>query len=130
MDSKGPNALIYSRKAKIQGQVMFGPYVDFLLKVKNHDSPAASPAKKILNTLWGALCQRKITYTDIAKDTKYTVESSFELLEGHIIESIIPTGENYWTVHCSNPAEVFLGEYPRVAPFLLAHGRKAISEII
>ena len=32
--------------------------------------------------------------------------------------------------HCSNPAEVFLEEYPHVAPFLLAHGRKAILEII
>ena len=130
LDSLGPNALIYSGKAKIQGQVMFGAYVDFFFKVKNNSGPAASPAKKILNTLWGALCQRKITYTDIGKGTKYTVESSFEPLEGHIIKSIIPTGENYWTVYCSNPAEVFLGEYPRVAPFLLAHGRKMISEII
>ena len=121
-DSLSPNALIYGAKAKIQGQIMFGVYVDFLLKVKNNSGPAASPAKKILNTLWGALCQRKITYTDIGKDTEYTAESPFVPLEGHIIENIIPTEENCWTVHCSNPAEIFLEEYPRVAPFLLAHG--------
>lgn len=130
LESSSPNALIYGTKTKIQGQVIFGTYVDFLFKVKNSSGPAAFPAKKILNTLWGALCQRKITYTDIGKGTKYTTETLFEPLEGHIIKSIIPAGENYWTIHCSNPAEVFLGEYPRIAPFLLAYGRKAISEII
>ena len=109
---------------------MFSPYVNFLFKLKNSSGLAASLAKKILNTLWGALCQRKITYTDIGKETKYTAESQFEPLEGHIIKRIILTGENFWTVYCSNPAEVFLGEYPHVAPFLLAHGRKMISEII
>jgi len=73
---------------------MLGPYVDFFLKVKNHDSPAASLTKKILNILWRALCQRKKTYTDIGKGTKYTAEAPFEPLEGHIIKTIILNREN------------------------------------
>src|SRR3954469_26058764 len=109
---------------------MFGPYVDLLFKIKNTNGPASRPAKRILNTLWGALCQRKHSYTIIGEGTKYMSECPFEPSEGNIIKTILPVGENEWRVSCNSPAKIFEGEYPRLAPFLLAFGRKTISKII
>ncbi|GBB99481.1 hypothetical protein RclHR1_35390001 [Rhizophagus clarus] len=90
-----PNALIYEKETRIQGKVIFGEYVDFLFKIKNQGGIVSQVAKRILNTLWGALCQRKKTYKTLTTS--------------------------------SNP---FKGEYPRIALFLLAHGRKITSETV
>ncbi|GBC34018.2 hypothetical protein GLOIN_2v1472929 [Rhizophagus irregularis DAOM 181602=DAOM 197198] len=57
-----PNALIYDREARIPGTVIFGEYVHFLFKIKNQGGIAGRVAKRVLNTLWGALCQRKRNY--------------------------------------------------------------------
>lgn len=51
----------------------------------------------------------------------------FENPEGEILDNIIPVGEDRWTLQFSNPGNLFKGEYPRIAPFLLAQGRKIIS---
>ena len=50
--------------------------------------------------------------------------------EGEILDHIIPWGKDNWTIQCSRPDNLFEGEYPRIAPFLLAIGRKMISETI
>jgi len=130
LDKSTPNALIYNSNTKCPGETMFEAYIDFLFKIKNSNMPASSSAKRILNTLWGALSQRKHFYTLIGKGTKYTSDSPFEPLEGYMLKEIIPYSEDQWRVTCKHPADIFEGEYPRIAPFLLAFGRKTISEII
>ncbi|RHZ83557.1 hypothetical protein Glove_91g112 [Diversispora epigaea] len=54
----------------------------------------------------------------------------FDYPEDKILESIIPTNNTSWTFQFSNPNNLFKGEYPRIAPFILAQGRKIISKTI
>ncbi|GBC23992.2 hypothetical protein GLOIN_2v1849173 [Rhizophagus irregularis DAOM 181602=DAOM 197198] len=103
-----PNALIYDREARIPGTVIFGEYVHFLFKIKNQGGIAGRVAKRVLNTLWGALCQRKRNYKTLTTDQT----DPFTFPEGHTLDSIIPVGSD------------------QIAPFLLARGRKITSEAI
>ena len=45
-----------------------------------------------------------------------------------MLESIIPVNDTQWVFQFSNPGNLFKGEYPRIAPFILAQGRKIISQ--
>src|SRR5271166_4472792 len=45
-----------------------------------------------------------------------------------MLDSIIPTGVSQWVLQFSNPGNIFKGEYPRIASFLLTQGRKIIFE--
>ncbi len=125
-----PNALIYESKKNYPGSVMFGAYVEMLFNIKLEKGPAGIAAKRILNMLWGALCEKMKTFYEIGNNTKWTIDNRFEVKEGESINHVIPMGKDNWTVQCSRPDNLFKGEYPRVAPFLLAIGRKMISETI
>ncbi|GET67339.1 hypothetical protein GLOIN_2v1472929 [Rhizophagus irregularis DAOM 181602=DAOM 197198] len=121
-----PNALIYDREARIPGTVIFGEYVHFLFNIKNQGGVAGRVAKRVLNTLWGALCQRKRNYKTLTTDQT----DPFKFPEGHTLDSIVPVGSDQWRFQFTNPGSPFKGEYPRIAPFLLAHGRKTTSELL
>ncbi|GET50944.1 hypothetical protein GLOIN_2v1472929 [Rhizophagus irregularis DAOM 181602=DAOM 197198] len=121
-----PNALIYDREARIPGTVIFGEYVHFLFNIKNQGGVAGHVAKRVLNTLWGALCQRKRNYKTLTTDQT----DPFKFPEDHTLDSIIPVGSDQWRFQFTNPGSPFKGEYPRIAPFLLAHGRKMTSELL
>lgn len=54
----------------------------------------------------------------------------FESPEAGILETIIPTSSDSWILQYSNPSNLFKGEYPRIAPFILAQGRKIVSSYI
>ena len=132
-----PNALVYEKETRIPGKVIFGEYVHFLFKLKNLGGIAGRVAKKILNTLWGALCQRNKSYHDIS-DAEHS-SKPFEFPEGEVLDSITPTGyaqisgemmSTSWVCQFSNPGNLFKGEYPKIAPFIIAQGRKIISETI
>jgi hypothetical protein len=47
-----------------------------------------------------------------------------------MLDSITPTGDSQWVFKFSNLGNLFKDEYPRIASFLLAQGRKIISEQI
>ncbi|GBC44426.2 poxvirus D5 protein [Rhizophagus irregularis DAOM 181602=DAOM 197198] len=121
-----PNALIYDREARIPGTVIFDEYVHFLFKIKNQGGVAGRVVKRVLNTLWGALCQRKRNYKTLTTDQT----DPFTFPEGHTLDSIIPVGSDQWRFQFTNLGNPFKGEYPRIAPFLLARGRKITSEAI
>ncbi|UZO20575.1 uncharacterized protein OCT59_012998 [Rhizophagus irregularis] len=121
-----PNALIYDREARIPGTVIFGEYVYFLFNIKNQGGMASCVAKRVLNTLWGALCQRKRNYKTLTTDQT----DPFKFPEGHTLDSIVPVGSDQWRFQFTNPGSPFKGKYPRIAPFLLAHGRKMTSELL
>ncbi|UZO15499.1 uncharacterized protein OCT59_006919 [Rhizophagus irregularis] len=121
-----PNALIYDREARIPGTVIFGEYVHFLFNIKNQGGMAGRVAKRVLNTLWGALCQRKRNYKTLTTDQT----DPFKFPEGHTLDSIVPVGSDQWRFQFTNPGSPFKGEYPRITPFLLAHGRKTTSELL
>lgn len=118
-----PNALVYEKETRIPGEVIFGEYVHFLFKLKNMGGIVSRVAKKILNTLWGALCQRNKLYHDVSAN-----DGIFDFPEGEMLESIRPVNDSQWVLQFSNPSNLFKGEYPRIAPFILAQGRKIISQ--
>lgn len=109
-------------KTRIPGNIIFGEYVNFLFKLKNLGGITGRVAKRILNTLWGALCQRNKLYHDLSAD-----DDLFDFPEGEMLESIIPVNNKQWVLQFSKPGNLFKGEYPRIAPFILAQGRKVIS---
>ncbi|UZO03764.1 uncharacterized protein OCT59_024167 [Rhizophagus irregularis] len=121
-----PNALIYDREARIPGTVIFGEYVHFLFNIKNQGGVAGRVAKRVLNTLWGALCQRKHNYKILTTDQT----DPFKFPEGHTLDSIVPVRSDQWQFQFTNPGSPFKGKYPRIAPFLLAYGRKTTSELL
>jgi len=121
-----PNALIYEKETRIPGKVLFGEYVNFLFKLKNTGRIVGKIAKRILNTLWGALCQRNRFYYDIDNN----MPDLFKNPEGETLDVIVPTGENRWTLQFSNSGNLFKGEYPRIVPFILSQGRKIVSNQI
>ncbi|UZO19220.1 uncharacterized protein OCT59_010519 [Rhizophagus irregularis] len=94
-----PNALIYDREARIPGTVIFGEYVHFLFNIKNQGGVAGRVAKRVLNILWGALCQRKRNYKTLTTDQT----DPFKFLEGHTLDSIIPVGSDQWRFQFTNP---------------------------
>ncbi|GBB93906.1 hypothetical protein RclHR1_22500003 [Rhizophagus clarus] len=104
-----PNALIYEKKTRIQGRVIFGEYVDFLFKIKNQGGIASQVAKRILNTLWGALCQRKKTYKTLITSSK-----SFDFPDGELLDSIVPIGEGQWRFQFTNPGNSFKDKVRRI----------------
>ena len=119
-----PNALVYEKETRIPGEVIFGEYVNFLFKcLKNKGGIIGQVAKRILNTLWGALCQRNKSYHDVIDNVEL-----FDFPEGEVLNSITPINDKQWVFEFSNPGNLFKGEYPRIAPFLLAQGRKIISQ--
>src|SRR5919205_373640 len=117
--------MVYETKTRIPSNIIFGEYVNFLFKLKNKGGVVSRVAKRILNTLWGALCQRNKTYHTISAD-----DSPFDFPEGKMLESIIPVNDKQWVLQFSNPGNLFKGEYPRIAPFILAQGRKVVSQNI
>ena len=126
IQDNSPNSLVYEKETRIPGKIIFGEYVNFLFKLKNKGGIIGKVSKRVLNTLWGALCQRNKFYYDISEGMK----ELFKNPEGEILDSIIPVGDKHWTLQLSNPGNLFKGEYPRIAPFILAQGRKIISSQI
>ena len=53
------NFLVYEKETRIPGNVIFEEYVNFLFKLKILGGTVNKVFKRILNTLWGALCQRR-----------------------------------------------------------------------
>ena len=76
----------------------------------------------------GALCQRNKLYYDIS-DT-INLSDPFDFPEREVLKSITPIDNTSWTFQFSNPSNLFKGEYSRIAPFILAQGRKIISKTI
>src|SRR6266480_5740201 len=117
-----PNALVYDSKALFPGPIMFRAIVEFLFKIKSEGGPASQIAKRILNMIWGALCQRNYAYEPESK--------SFNIPEGAVVEKYQPVGYRKVLFKLSYPDNIFRGEYPRIAPFLTSVAQKTVSEAI
>ena len=118
IQNSSSNTLVYEKETRILDEVIFGKYVNFLFKyLKNKGGIIGRVAKRILNTLWGALCQRNKSYHDVTDNIKL-----FDFLEGEVLNSITPINDKQWVFKFSNSENLFKGKYPRIAPFLLAQG--------
>src|SRR5205814_8755123 len=114
----------YEKETRVPDEVIFGEYVNFLFKnLKSKGGIIRQVAKRILNTLWGALYQRNKSYYDVTVNSEL-----FDFPEGEVLNSIIPVNDKQWIFEFSNPGKLFKGEYSRIALFLLAQGQKIISQ--
>jgi len=124
------NFLYYDSKTRISGTQLFGDYINLLYPIKS-STKDFKYSKKLLNILWGRLCQknkRKI-YTIleciddvIIKDNEQFYSATFidEDNKGNLIERID-------VIQTDN---MFVSGFARIGPFITAQGRKMISNLI
>ena len=119
--SDQPNFLYYSREKLLAGTELFKNYVDFVFPLKQNK---VNRAKKILNVLWGGLCQRKYKKANINNTSKefYTIANDNEL------DSIKPFDDNTTHIETYSNDNRFKTGFARIGAFLTSKGRSIISK--
>jgi hypothetical protein len=110
-----PNALLYDSSKLISGNKLFGPFVDYLFKLKKDHKEC----KKYLNALWGALTQTNIL--TVNSDTIYA---------GKEIMSITPDENGNLSFDTYIKSKFYENNYARIKPFMMSYGRLKIANII
>mmetsp|Transcript_7120 Transcript_7120/g.7464 ORF Transcript_7120/g.7464 Transcript_7120/m.7464 type:complete len:455 (-) Transcript_7120:382-1746(-) len=109
------NALLYEFSKSISGKLLFGPYVDFLFKLKKDHKCV----KKYLNVLWGGLCKKNIM---TVSDNKINA--------GKIILTVTPGDNGNLLFETVKLSCYYDSDYARIKPFILSYGRIKIANII
>lgn len=113
------NLLIYGANDCVNASKMFKPLVDYLYALKNDD---VKLAKDMLNTLWGALCQRNHRYKKA-----YLKGDVTNLPEGCEITNISPGDDNHF-IRYAEYGKYYVYAYARLGPFLTSAVRKFMSD--
>lgn len=111
------NSLIYNRYSLMSGKQLFRNYINKHYEIKKK-YPKNSIAKKLLNIVWGALCEKTIFKTK-------NINDNFEI---HNIKNIYPKDEDICFEY--RKTKLFKTEFARLGVFLTSVGRKIISEIV
>jgi hypothetical protein len=122
IEDEKPNFLSYEGKL-INGAKLFREVIDYLFQFKYQ---GYKDIKKIINALWGALCQsNKIKlFTDEIKENRTILKM---LPDGDDIDACL-NSKKYITLQPHERAYEY--NYARIKPFLVAKGRYMISQII
>lgn len=118
-----PNFLHYGPDKMLTGSMLFKHYVDYLFKLKQ-EYPDVVYIKRILNILWGALCERRTSSTHLLKANEPVILSETE----QIVSIKIYESEEI-KIECEETGERYLTGFARIGPFLTAHGRKMICDL-
>ena len=105
---------------------MFKEYIDTLYPIKNNHKELTYP-KKLLNILWGALAEGKVSsriYTSLKDNDPITLQV------GEEITNFKDYGKKRLRIECVNTCDMFVSGYARISPFLTAMGRNQISTLI
>ena len=111
-----PNFLHYPPETMISGDKVFGKYIDLVYSLKEKK---VRGAKKILNMLWGALCQKDYTRKMVDKDEPRDVTEE--------IDSIRPETDDKIYISTIKKEHQFSTPFARLQPFLLSKGRELLS---
>lgn len=112
----GVNALIYDNEHLETASVIFKPFVDYCFKLKKDNVETAKP---ILNTLWGALCEKN-------KKTEYLrVDDELNLHRDKLVKKVVANGEKV-NVHFVWRNKQFKTNYARIGPFLTSCARSKL----
>ena len=120
VDDKEANALVWTRDKLLTGTELFGQFIDFTFDLKNRLKIDRS--KKLINTLWGALTERKTKNyvcgpdVDIGKNAKPI--------------SIRPTDDGLTIIEVIKRDHQYVSGFARIKPFLMAKARSIMSEIM
>jgi hypothetical protein len=101
---------------------LFKHYVEFLFKLKQ-EHPELIYIKCILNILWGALCERRISSSHVLSDKIITLEPDEE------VTKIKKKTDDLFVIECEEIGARFLSGFARIGPFITAHGRKMIGNL-
>jgi len=112
-----PNALLYPRKTHcMTGHELLGRASKYLYKLKQKH-PELTIIKTLLNSFWGASTQANETETSY----KYDLPENCIVIKDNINE------KRYTYINKDKP---FMHNIARMKPFILAGGRKKISECV
>lgn len=111
------NALLYT-KDRASGSLYFRQVVHYLYELKS----TSKLAKAILNSIWGALCQRN--------KIKTTTRNKVNLCNGELLVDIIPLNGDLLKISYLKNGEYFKHNYARLGCFLTSAVRKQMAEIV
>jgi hypothetical protein len=119
-----PNFLYYSRDKLLTGSEVFKDFVHLLFEFKKQNF--SKTIKKILNILWGKLCQIDKKEYKIHKDNP-----SCTIPDDYMIDTILPyDNDEGHHIDCYDTKKIYKYSWARLGPFLLSEGRKKISRIM
>jgi hypothetical protein len=114
------NALLWTRDKLLTGFEIFGQFVDYTFDLKN--KLKMDRTKKIINTLWGALCEKKTKNfvcgpdVDIGKNAKPI--------------TIRPTDDGLTIIEVIKRDQQYVSGFARIKPFLLSKARSIMCDIM
>ena len=117
-----PNALIYSRDCLINSHKVFSQYINILYKLK--EVHKCKRAKQILNCLWGLLSSKNHLKLQINPEEQIIISNP-----NIYLDKPNPFYDNV-LIKQYNQTQLFNYDWARLKPFLIARGRKLISDII
>ena len=123
IENNQSNFLYYSPDKLISGVSLFGEFINLVFPLKQNK---VKGSKQILNFLWGALCEKRLTKKYIKEDQIFELEDNFRLksIKSSMInddELIIKTQHNH---------KMFRHSFARLFCFLLAKGRYLMSTLM
>ena len=119
------NFLYYSKDTLIQGNKLFGWFVDTLYKLKK-ENPKLKEFKEILNCLWGLLSKQKKTTIVIDLNKPSDIDLDTDKID--ILSQIIEGDKITITYQYKN--NNFVNNFGRIKSFLLSQGRLILAEIL
>lgn len=127
-----PNFLYYSRDKTISFFEGFNQYVNILFPLKDKEGNTEEvkivklASKRILNILWGALCEvdkRKILIVD-----NFSINDDEEIIG--IRPCIDGNGDENHLMQTVKINSYYKTSFARLCPFIIAQGRKQLSELM
>lgn len=115
----GINCLSYKHSRMLQGKVFFKPFVDYWFNLKKQGVPYA---KRILNSLWGALTSSNKRRDPAKNDNK---ETPYSVPNGYVLNKMT-TSKNGFEYEFMNQLQPFKYTYARLKPFLLSKAKSKI----
>ena len=114
------NVLLWTRDKLLTGTELFGQFIDFTFDLKN--KLKIDRAKKIINTLWGALCEKKTKNFVCGPDVDIGTNAK--------PISIRPTDDGLLIIEVIKRDKQYVSGFARIKPFLLGKARSIMSEIM
>jgi hypothetical protein len=117
---KEANCLLWTRDKLLTGTEIFGQFIDYTFDLKNRLK--IDRAKKLINTLWGALCEKKTK--------NYVCSNDLDIGKNAKPITIRPTDDGKTLIEVIKRDNQYVSGFCRIKPFLLGKARSIMSDIM
>ena len=114
------NSLLWTRDKLLTGTEIFGQFIDYTFNLKN--KLKIDRSKKLINTLWGALCEKKTK--------NYVCSSELDIGNNTKIVSIRPTDDGLTIIEVIKRHQQYVSGFARIKPFLMGKARSIMADIM